>query len=72
MDYAESIVPSDKYTDTEVYLFATAGMRLLTEEQQQDILNEIYLYMKDNYKFKIKDKETNIRVITGEEEGLFG
>jgi len=72
MDYAETIVPSDKYTDTEVYLFATAGMRLLTEEQQQDILNEIYLYMKDNYKFKIKDKETNIRVITGEEEGLFG
>jgi len=72
MDYAESVIPKNKYEETEVYLFATAGMRLLSLEKQEEILNEIYGYMKDNYKFKIKDKETNIRVITGEEEGLFG
>ncbi|OUM66184.1 hypothetical protein PIROE2DRAFT_24736, partial [Piromyces sp. E2] len=72
MDYAKSFVPSDKHADTEVYLFATAGMRLLTQVQQKEILDEIYKYIKDNYYFKMKDRETNIRVITGEEEGLFG
>ncbi|ORX86954.1 nucleoside phosphatase GDA1/CD39 [Anaeromyces robustus] len=72
MDYAESIIPKNKYADTEVYLYATAGMRLLTKEQQEAILNEIYLYIRDHYRFKLKDKETNIRIITGEEEGLFG
>ena len=72
MDYASSIVPSEKQPDTEVYLFATAGMRLLTLEQQKEILDEIYNYMRKNYYFKMKDRETNIRVITGEEEGLFG
>ncbi|KAG4103555.1 nucleoside phosphatase GDA1/CD39 [Neocallimastix lanati (nom. inval.)] len=72
MDYAESVIPKNKYEETEVYLFATAGMRLLSLEKQEEILNEIYGYMKDNYKFKIRDRKTNIRVITGEEEGLFG
>jgi len=72
MDYASSIVPSEKQADTEVYLFATAGMRLLTLDQQKEILDEIYEYMKKNYYFRLKNRETNIRVITGEEEGLFG
>jgi len=72
MNYAKSFVPSEKHADTEVYLFATAGMRLLTDIQQKEILDEIYKYIKDNYYFKMKDRETNIRVITGEEEGLFG
>ncbi|ORX52899.1 nucleoside phosphatase GDA1/CD39 [Piromyces finnis] len=72
MDYAMSFIPSDKYADTEVYLFATAGMRLLTDIQQKEILDEIYNYTKNNYQFKLKNRETNIRVISGEEEGLFG
>ena len=64
--------------DTPVFLLATAGMRLLTEEQQVEILKETCHFFKTQSNFRI-DKPSSagpcgssIRIITGEEEGLFG
>ncbi len=49
-----------------VYFYATAGMRLLPNNKQQEIYNKINNIFKNN-NFKVK----NIRTISGDEEALF-
>ena len=78
LDYARSHLPPSVEADTPVFLLATAGMRLLTEEQQVGILKETCHFFKAQSNFRI-DKPSSagpcgssIRIITGEEEGLFG
>lgn len=72
LDRALEVIPPDKLASTPIYLLATAGMRLLSSEQQQNILTEICHYLRRNYTFHLQDCSANIRVITGEEEGIFG
>lgn len=78
LDYARTHLPPSVETETPLFLLATAGMRLLTQEQQIEILKETCHFFKTNSNFRI-DKPSSagpcgssIRIITGEEEGLFG
>ena len=78
LDYARAHLPPSVEADTPVFLLATAGMRLLTEEQQVGILKETCHFFKTQSNFRIDRPSSagpcgsSIRIITGEEEGLFG
>ncbi|KAK1635268.1 GDA1/CD39 family protein [Colletotrichum phormii] len=65
-------VPDKKVADTPVYLMATAGMRLLPDHQQKALLRNMCSYLQQNTKFSLPDCNTNIQVISGETEGLYG
>ena len=78
LDYSRSHLPPSVEADTPIFLLATAGMRLLTHEQQVEILKETCHFFQTQSNFRI-DKPSSagpcgssIRIITGEEEGLFG
>ncbi|KAJ2901976.1 hypothetical protein MKZ38_001166 [Zalerion maritima] len=72
LDHALSIVPEDKIVDTPFFLMATAGMRLLPQGQQHDILDQVCTYVRQNTQFSLPDCSHQIRVIPGETEGLYG
>lgn len=75
LEHAMSIIPPDKVESTPIFLLATAGMRLLPEDQQQAVLTRACRFIRSRYKFKLGNDTscaTNIRIISGEEEGLFG
>lgn len=72
MEFAASVIPSSQHSTTPVYLLATAGMRLLPPVQQREILASTCTYLKQSYSFKVGNCAENIKIITGEEEGLYG
>ncbi|KZL81163.1 gda1 cd39 family protein, partial [Colletotrichum incanum] len=72
IDIALKEVPGSKVADTPVYLMATAGMRLLPDHQQKALLRNMCSYLQQNTRFSLPDCNTNIQVISGETEGLYG
>ncbi|KAK1230627.1 Golgi apyrase [Marasmius sp. AFHP31] len=76
--HALDYVPPSLHSQTPIYLLATAGMRLLTSEQQANILRETCQFFEKHSNFKTGDPSeagpcgSSVRIITGEEEGLFG
>ncbi|KAI8228425.1 Golgi apyrase [Colletotrichum sp. SAR 10_99] len=72
IDIALKEVPDKKVADTPVYLMATAGMRLLPEHKQRALLRNMCAYLQENTMFSLPDCNTNIQVISGETEGLYG
>ncbi|KAM3614482.1 uncharacterized protein V6R79_015070 [Siganus canaliculatus] len=70
MDSIMKAIPEKKHKNTPLFLGATAGMRLLYEEDQQranDILASLTEYL-SLLPFDFK----NASIITGQEEGLYG
>ena len=63
-------IPKEYLKLTRIFVYATGGMRLLNQEDQEKIINLTYNYLKENSPFKLKNKY--IRIISGIEEGLFG
>jgi len=78
LGYVRTHLPPSVEVDTPIFLLATAGMRLLTQEQQVEILEETCHFFKTQSRFRIDNPSSagpcgsSIRIITGEEEGLFG
>ncbi|KAH9813721.1 nucleoside phosphatase family-domain-containing protein [Melampsora americana] len=72
LDHALTVIPASSVSTTSFYLLATAGMRLVPALQRQAILQNACEYVMSNYRFVIRDCATDVRVITGEEEGEFG
>ncbi len=58
--------------DTPIFLMATAGMRFLSQPQQTALLRETCSYLRQNTGFALPDCASNVQVISGETEGLFG
>ncbi|RLV89162.1 Golgi apyrase [Spathaspora sp. JA1] len=69
---AAKIVPKSQHYRTPIFLHATAGMRLLTPTEQQQILNNICKYFQYNSDFYIPDCASHVNVIDGDFEGLYG
>ena len=69
---ARKVIPPNLEEDTPVFLLATAGMRLLPEDQRNEILRQICSYTRTNTKFHLPDCDVHIQVIPGEVEGLYG
>lgn len=55
---------------TQLYFYATAGMRKFTSDEQNKVMSKMYAYLKANSKFIITQE--HVRVIGGYEEGIFG
>ncbi|EAX86016.1 hypothetical protein TVAG_167570 [Trichomonas vaginalis G3] len=56
--------------ETPIYVYATAGMRLLSVDNQEKVFSQVYDYFKKNSLFLVK--RNNFRVISGVEEGVYG
>lgn len=72
LSFASRTIPNSKQKSTPIFLFATAGMRLVEPGQQNEILKEACRYVKNGYRYFVKDCDSHFRVISGELEGIFG
>ncbi|KAF8517556.1 nucleoside phosphatase family-domain-containing protein [Hysterangium stoloniferum] len=78
LEHAQSIIPPSRQSETPLFLMATAGMRLLPSEQQEAVLRAACDFFRFHSHFKLDGPShqgpcgSSIRVISGEEEGLFG
>ncbi|ETW86217.1 hypothetical protein HETIRDRAFT_60065, partial [Heterobasidion irregulare TC 32-1] len=76
--HARERIPPSLHAQTPLFLLATAGMRLLSPEQQATVLQSTCHFLKFHSNFRIDEPSpagpcgSSIRIITGEEEGLFG
>ncbi|EYU28756.1 hypothetical protein ABFS82_12G101800 [Erythranthe guttata] len=68
MDFAKRTVPREHWAETKVRLMATAGMRLLKNEDQERILNACRGMLR-NSGFMFRDDWASI--ISGSDEGLY-
>jgi Golgi nucleoside diphosphatase len=71
-NHAKSIIPPSQLASTPVYLLATAGMRLIPEHQSKEVLAKACRYIKDKTPFRVHSCEDDVRIISGEEEGVYG
>jgi Golgi nucleoside diphosphatase len=73
MEHVETILneqnPVPTFADIPIYLGATAGMRTLSEKDRGEIMTTTREVL-SAYSFHVDD--SNIRIISGEEEALFG
>lgn len=72
LEFASTVIPASQLSSTPIYLLATAGMRLLPAVQRDEILSAACLHLQTATELLLPDCSQNVRVITGEEEGLFG
>ncbi|KAI0062375.1 hypothetical protein BV25DRAFT_1856370 [Artomyces pyxidatus] len=78
LEHARSHIPPSLHAETPLFLLATAGMRLLTPEQQATVLETTCHFLRFHSYFRIDGPSalgpcgSSVRIITGEEEGLFG
>ncbi|GAA5948838.1 hypothetical protein JCM21900_003445 [Sporobolomyces salmonicolor] len=72
VDFAASVIPAEQLPSTPIYLLATAGMRLLPSSQQSAVLNAACSYIQSSYSFHLTSCADQVRIISGEEEGLYG
>ncbi|KAK9368088.1 nucleoside phosphatase family-domain-containing protein [Lipomyces kononenkoae] len=72
IEHAEEIIPREKHAETPIFLYATAGMRLLSQDDQQEILKRTCEYIKKESSFLLADCNTHVKVIDGQTEGLYG
>ncbi|KAI0345096.1 hypothetical protein BDW22DRAFT_1418417 [Trametopsis cervina] len=78
LEHARTRIPPSLQPDTPLFLLATAGMRLLSPTQQAEVLQATCDFLKFHSHFRIEERSevgpcgSSVRIITGEEEGLFG
>ncbi|KAI0288217.1 nucleoside phosphatase family-domain-containing protein [Russula brevipes] len=78
LQHAQTQIPPSLHHETPLFLLATAGMRLLSPEQQAAVLLNTCQFLKRHSDFRIDDPSpagpcgSSVRIISGEEEGLFG
>ncbi|XP_005094066.1 ectonucleoside triphosphate diphosphohydrolase 7 [Aplysia californica] len=67
--FAQQYIPSKKYSETFLYVMATAGMRMLPEKKQNAILTDLRTDIKKDFNFIAL--ENHFEVISGKQEGVF-
>ncbi|KAJ8096874.1 nucleoside phosphatase family-domain-containing protein [Lipomyces tetrasporus] len=72
IDHAKTIIPPEKHAETPIFLYATAGMRLLSPGDQQKLLSRTCQYIVRQSNFLLTDCDAHVKVIDGETEGLYG
>ncbi|KAI5122224.1 hypothetical protein M0805_002712 [Coniferiporia weirii] len=78
LDHAREHIPPSLQHETPIFLLATAGMRLLPPSQQTAVLNAACNFVRFHSYFRVESASSlgrcgsSIRIITGEQEGLFG
>lgn len=72
LGFSKEVVPQESHSSTPIFLMATAGMRLLPEQEQKTLLASTCQYMRQHTSFFISDCDSHVRIIPGELEGVFG
>jgi Golgi nucleoside diphosphatase len=72
IDHALEHVPHSQVEHTPFFLLATAGMRLLPDNQRKNVLDSICKHVQTNTRFQAPDCDLHIQVIPGATEGLYG
>lgn len=72
IELAESVVPPDRRDSTPVYFLATAGMRLLPDLYQRQVLGQVCNLLSERTDFYIPECNSHVQVIDGATEGLYG
>lgn len=72
LESANKTIPQDKHAATSIVFLATAGMRLLPEDKQNAILDEVRKLFNNKTKcpFLFED-DNDARIISGEFEGIY-
>lgn len=69
LDFAKQHIPVGKHKETSLFIFATAGMRLLAQSQSDAILKNLRENLPKFYNFIILDQ--HIEIISGKWEGIY-
>lgn len=72
LKFAESVIPKNQIKNTPIFVQATAGMRLLKPKKQLEILNNVCSGIQKSTDFLLTDCASQIQVIDGETEGIYG
>ncbi|WWD21379.1 hypothetical protein CI109_105864 [Kwoniella shandongensis] len=78
LSHALQHIPPSQHSTTPIYVLATAGMRLLPDSTRDAILKSTCDLICTDYPFRVEGPSSagpcgeNIRVISGEEEGMWG
>jgi len=78
LNHAREHIPPQLHKETPIFLLSTAGMRLLPLDEQSAVLSATCDFLRFHSNFKVGDSSaggpcgSHVRVISGEEEGLFG
>lgn len=68
--FATENIPTKNFPTTRIFVYATAGVRLLDEKDREFVINETYNFLEKYSPFKLKRRY--VRCITGTEEGIYG
>ncbi|CDZ97749.1 Nucleoside phosphatase [Phaffia rhodozyma] len=79
MAHAINSIPPSQYASTPIYILATAGMRLLPSELSSKLIETTCDVLRKDYPFMVGSSQDpggpcgeTVRIISGEEEGLWG
>jgi len=72
LDYANDCVPSGDRGRTPIFLFATAGMRLLENETKKEAILQAVRDTFSESPYNFADKDERVRIISGAQEGVYG
>ena len=67
LDFAARHIPTAAHLETQLFILATAGLRLIPEEASAALLRELRTHVPLHYAFLLP--EGNVQVISGREEG---
>lgn len=70
--FAESIIPLTDFKNTPIYVFSTAGMRLLPERKRDKLLKETCSMIRKRTQFQIGECKDHVQIIDGATEGIYG
>ncbi|XP_022803952.1 ectonucleoside triphosphate diphosphohydrolase 1-like [Stylophora pistillata] len=71
LDSAMKAIPVEKHSTTPIFFLATAGMRLLSEDQSSSIINQVKILFNDKLKCPFMFDPIDVRVISGAFEGIY-
>lgn len=72
IEYAEKIIPKENWSDTPIFVLATAGMRLLPEKNKKKLISTICKELQNESPFKLDNCDDQVQIIDGETEGIYG
>ncbi|OHT01842.1 hypothetical protein TRFO_07416 [Tritrichomonas foetus] len=70
IEKVSKIIPAEFLPKTKMYIYATAGLRMLSITSQGEIIENTFHYLSENSPFKILRK--NVRIMSGAEEAIYG
>jgi Golgi nucleoside diphosphatase len=72
VEFAKGIIPEAEWSLSPIWLKATAGLRLLPQDQSNAILNDVRNFLGDKTKSPFLSRPRWASIIPGHEEGAFG